>query len=103
MIVDVYSLPENIGPVSSSDFSSPYLKQKIKYFNNVRTQLLIYIILYYFILAYDNEDWGNFHNEEHHSLYRSPNKVGMIKSRRLRQVGLSNNPYPEPNHPNSSY
>ena len=31
--------------------------------------------------------WSVFHNEELHSLYRSPNIVGVIKSRRLRWAG----------------
>ena len=29
----------------------------------------------------------SYHNEEHHSLYRSPNIVRVIKSRRLRWAG----------------
>ena len=32
----------------------------------------------------ENEEWRRFHNEELHCLYRSPNIVRMIKSRRLR-------------------
>ena len=35
----------------------------------------------------DNEEWKRLHNEELHSLYRSPNIVRMIMSRRLRWVG----------------
>ena len=31
--------------------------------------------------------WRRLHNEELHSLYRSPNIVRMIKSRRLRWAG----------------
>ena len=31
--------------------------------------------------------WRRLHNEELHSLYRSPNIVRVIKSRRLRQAG----------------
>ena len=32
-------------------------------------------------------EWRRFHNEEVHSLYRSPNIVRVIKSRRLRWAG----------------
>jgi len=32
----------------------------------------------------ENEEWRRIHNEELHSLYRSPNIVRMIKYRRLR-------------------
>jgi len=32
-------------------------------------------------------EWRKLHNEELHSLYRLPNKVRMIKSRRLRWAG----------------
>ena len=35
----------------------------------------------------ENGEWRRFHNEEIHSLYRSPNIVRVIKSRRLRWVG----------------
>ena len=35
----------------------------------------------------ENEEWRRFPNEELHSLYRSPNIVRVIKSRRLRRVG----------------
>ena len=34
-----------------------------------------------------NGEWRMFHNEELHSLYRSPNIVGVIKFRRLRWAG----------------
>ena len=34
-----------------------------------------------------NAEWRRLHNEELHSLYRSPNIVGMIKSRRSRCAG----------------
>jgi hypothetical protein len=33
---------------------------------------------------YENGDWKSLHNEELHNLYRSPNIVRVIKSRRLR-------------------
>jgi len=35
----------------------------------------------------ENGDWRRLHNEERHSLYRSPNIVWVIKSRRLRWAG----------------
>ena len=34
-----------------------------------------------------NDEWRRLHNEELHSLYRSPNIVRVVKSRRLRWVG----------------
>ena len=34
-----------------------------------------------------NGDWRRLHNEELHSLYRPPNVVRVIKSRRLRWAG----------------
>ena len=34
-----------------------------------------------------NGAWRRLHNEEHHSLYRSPNIVRVIKSRRWRWAG----------------
>ena len=35
----------------------------------------------------ENGQWRRLHNEELHSLYRSPNIVRVIKSRRLRWAG----------------
>ena len=35
----------------------------------------------------ENGQWKRLHNEEFHSLYRSPNIVEVIKSRRLRWAG----------------
>ena len=35
----------------------------------------------------ENGDWRRLHKEELHSLYRSPNIVRVIKSRRLRWAG----------------
>ena len=35
----------------------------------------------------ENRGWRRLHSEELHSLYRSPNIVRMIKSRRLRWAG----------------
>ena len=34
-----------------------------------------------------NGEWRRLHNEEPHNLYRSPNIVRVIKSRRLRWAG----------------
>ena len=34
-----------------------------------------------------NGEWRRLHNEELHSIYRSPNIVRVIKSRRLRWAG----------------
>ena len=34
-----------------------------------------------------NGEWRRLHNEELHSLYRSPNIVRVIKSKRLRWAG----------------
>ena len=35
----------------------------------------------------ENGEWRRLHNEELHSLYGSPHKVRVIKSRRLRWAG----------------
>ena len=35
----------------------------------------------------ENGEWKRLHNEDLHSLYRSPNVVRVVKSRRLRWVG----------------
>ena len=35
----------------------------------------------------ENGEWRSLHNEELHSLYRSPNRVRVIKSGRLRWAG----------------
>ena len=35
----------------------------------------------------ENRKWSSLHNEELHSLYRSPNIVRVFKSRRLRWAG----------------
>ena len=35
----------------------------------------------------ENGEWRRLHNEELHSLYRSPNIVRVIRSRRLRWAG----------------
>ena len=36
---------------------------------------------------YENGEWRRLHYEELHNLYRYPNKVRVIKSRRLRCAG----------------
>ena len=36
----------------------------------------------------ENGEWKKLHNEELHGLYRSPNIVRVIKSRRLRWQGM---------------
>ena len=35
----------------------------------------------------ENGEWRRLHNQEFHRLYRSPNIVRVIKSRRLRYAG----------------
>jgi hypothetical protein len=35
----------------------------------------------------ENENWRRLHNDELHSLYRSPNIVRVVKSTRLRWTG----------------
>jgi hypothetical protein len=35
----------------------------------------------------EDESWRNFHNDELHDLYSSPNIVRVIKSRRMRWAG----------------
>jgi hypothetical protein len=35
----------------------------------------------------EDGSWRELHNDELHSLYSSPNIVGMIKSRRMRWIG----------------
>jgi hypothetical protein len=35
----------------------------------------------------EDKSWGKLHNDEHHSLYSSPNIVRVIKSRRMRWAG----------------
>jgi hypothetical protein len=32
-------------------------------------------------------DWRKLHNEELHNLYSSPNRIRMVKSRRMRWAG----------------
>ena len=35
----------------------------------------------------ENGEWKRLHNEEFHTLYRSPDKIRVINSRRLRWAG----------------
>ena len=44
-------------------------------------------ILLQFRSVYGSGEWRRLHNEELHSLYRSPNIIRVIKSRRLRWEG----------------
>ena len=63
-------------------------------FYNNNIILLIIILNHYRILRRifgpkrdENGEWRRLHNEELHSLYRSPNIVRVVKSRRLRWAG----------------
>ena len=70
--------------VSLQDFFIFILQAKSLYFKLFKNRILRRI---FGSNEDDNREWKRLHSEEHHSSYRSPNIVRVIKSRRLGWAG----------------